>query len=187
MKYPTNQKNFAWRTAITFESDLIFFLDYLKYPGLVSKNKSYRFWESWTRPLGPRTMQMMGVRILTNWNRKITSPKWSRIVLRHSGDSFQNIYNKNGPPDRLEPHIAFFLDFVVSSIGVQRFITNSQYELLMNELILHVRFWICWILPKLCYNASGLLKLSFRSFFVGQKRLNKGKTNRTNLQFVCIC
>ena len=41
------------------------FLDFFKYPG-VSKIKNNWFWESWSHPLGPKTMKLMGFRVFPN-------------------------------------------------------------------------------------------------------------------------
>ena len=57
-----------------FESDFVFFLNYLKYFG-GSKVENNWFRESRTRPLGPKIMNMMTFRVFPKWNRKATNPK----------------------------------------------------------------------------------------------------------------
>ena len=64
-----------------------------------SKDNSYWCWESLSGPLGPKTRNMKGFRIVPKWNRKWTNPKWGRIVLTELlGLSLIEIYNDNAPP-----------------------------------------------------------------------------------------
>ena len=56
-------------------------LDYLDYLG-GSKVKDNGFWEPWSCPLGPKIMKMKTFLIFGKSKLKVTSPMWSRIILR---------------------------------------------------------------------------------------------------------
>ena len=57
---------------------------FLNYFGVIwcPKIKYNWCWKSCSRPLGPTTMNMMSFRVFLWWIRKITSPKWSGMILR---------------------------------------------------------------------------------------------------------
>ena len=57
-----------------------FFLNYLKYLG-VSK-VTHNWFGSHGHVQNPKIMNMMGFQVFPKWNRKVTCPKWSRIILR---------------------------------------------------------------------------------------------------------
>ena len=61
------------------QSDWVF-LFRLKYLG-VSEVEHNRFWDSWSRLPGPRSIKMMGLRVFPKSHRKVPSRKWSRIIL----------------------------------------------------------------------------------------------------------
>ena len=57
-----------------------FFLNDLKCLG-VSKDKWYWCWETWSRPPGPKTMQMKAFRVFPKWILKVISSEWSRLIM----------------------------------------------------------------------------------------------------------
>ena len=61
--------------------DFVLFLNYLEQVGVLTIQNSW-FGESWSRPLGPKIMKNMTFSIFPKWKLKVTSPKWSRIILR---------------------------------------------------------------------------------------------------------
>ena len=71
----------------------------------------------------PKTMTMIAFLVFPKWNRKVTSPKWSRIILRSfwAINNLINIYNWHGPPTPLNPKSAFVPGFPGSSIGNRLF------------------------------------------------------------------
>ena len=74
---------------------------FLKYFG-VPQIKYNWCWESWSRPLGPKTMSMMGFRVSPTWNPKGTSPKWSRIILRSFWATL--LYSRSGSQNGQAPN-----------------------------------------------------------------------------------
>ena len=66
---------------IISQEDSGFFLNSFESFGF-SKVQNNWFRESWSRPLGPRTIKMKGFQVLPKWNRKVISRKWSRIISR---------------------------------------------------------------------------------------------------------
>ena len=76
------------------------FLNYLTYFG-ISKIKNNGFWRPWTRPLGPKIMNIISC--LTFLPKVKSKNYWSKMKRNNStellGQSFIGAYNKNGPPD----------------------------------------------------------------------------------------
>ena len=66
------------------------FLDDLEFPG-VSEDKQYRFWESWSRPLGPRPMQIMISFVF--WTMKLKSYEL-KMKQNNSTEVLCNSFNK---------------------------------------------------------------------------------------------
>ena len=93
-----------------FEKVSGFSLNYLKHSG-VSKDKSYWFWESWSRPLGPKTMNMEGFRVFGRWDRKTISPKWSTINLRSFRANLFLKFTVEMTPRPTRPQKRFFSRF----------------------------------------------------------------------------
>ena len=54
----------------------------MKYETWNLKPEIYKPEESWSRPLGLKTMDMKGFRVFLKWNLKVIRPKWSRIIIR---------------------------------------------------------------------------------------------------------
>ena len=77
---------FIFPNMIIFPNNhFVFFLHLLKHLGVATKIESNWFWESWSRPPGPKRMTMMGFRVFLKWILiKVTSPKRSRIIIRSS-------------------------------------------------------------------------------------------------------
>ena len=96
-----------------FRNRFVFSWFLLKYIG-VPKNKSNWFWESWSRPLGPKTMIMMGFRVFLKWILKVTIPKWGRIILRSFWAIHFIIFTIKWPPKSpSDPKSNFFPDFLL--------------------------------------------------------------------------
>ena len=67
-------------------------------------------------------MKMMGFQVLPEWNRKVTSPKWSRVILRSFRAILLMIFTiKMAPQTPQTPNPQFSQDFPGISIGNQLF------------------------------------------------------------------
>ena len=73
----------------------------------ISKVKNNWFGESLSRPPGPKTTKMEGVGVLPKWNRKVTSPKSSRIILRSFWATLFSKFTVEMPPPPQTPNQAF--------------------------------------------------------------------------------
>ena len=82
-----------------------------KYCG-VPEIKYNWFCERWSRPLGPKTDGNDGFQFLLKWNRKVTHPKWSRIIIRSFRPTLLLISTIPPPPDPPNPESGFFPDFL---------------------------------------------------------------------------
>ena len=88
---------------------------HLVYPKL----KRICFLGPWTRPLNPRTMKMIVFRTFLKWNQKVTSPKWSRIILRSFWPIlFVEFIVQMVPQTPQTPNLDFSPDFPGFSIGI---------------------------------------------------------------------
>ena len=109
--------NFQISENIIFENNLLCFLNYSEqFGGAKVRNKW--FWGSWSCLLGPKIMIMMNFLIFGKWNRKVTSPKWSRIVLQSFWATlFSKLSVKMGWQTTLDPKCKFshFLWFSIGS------------------------------------------------------------------------
>ena len=70
------------------------------------------FGESWSRPPGPKTMKLKGFRVFPKWNRNVTNPEWSRIILRSFWATLLVEFTIKMPPqDPFRPQIRSFPRF----------------------------------------------------------------------------
>ena len=89
------------------------FFDYLEYPG-VSKYKQHWCWESWKRPPSPKIIKMMTCWVYPKLILKVSSSKWSRMILRSfCAILLMKFIIKMPPPapNPLDPKSTIFPDF----------------------------------------------------------------------------
>ena len=91
---------------------------FLKYLG-VSKAETNWFWESWSRPLGPKNMQTWGFPASQKCNRKVNY--WSKTKQNNStellGQTFNKVCSKNCIPEPPRSQMRIFPGFPGFSIG----------------------------------------------------------------------
>ena len=112
--FPQNQQSrcprcWDFRASYSWNMNLYLFLIHLESFYLVSPKL-----KSWSCPLGPKIMTMRFFGVFLKGNRKVTSPRWSKIEA--FGPLLNTNCSKNDPPD---PHTWFFPDFPQSPSNMQ--------------------------------------------------------------------
>ena len=87
------------------------------------------------RSENPKTMEMLTSRVLTKWNREVTTAKWSRIILRSFWATlFQKNTRKKAPQTPWDPKTEFYQVFPGISVGNRFFLNRGWPGWALREL-----------------------------------------------------
>ena len=81
---------------IIFENIVLIFVNYLESFGGLKVKKNW-FWGPLTLQLSPKTMNIMEFQVFPKWNRQVTNPKWSRIILCHDAQARDRAESTGNP------------------------------------------------------------------------------------------
>ena len=144
---PTNWnvrfRDFWGPQHLMFENGLGMFLkNWSNFGG--SKVENNGFWESWSCPLCPKVMEMRIVGVFGKWNRKATSPIWSRIILRSFWATVIKMYSKNGAQIPADPKTGFVHKSLLDPLWIP-----YRSPIRCTPTIVFHEFVVFWLLEKM--------------------------------------